>query len=168
MWYQPWKLRIGIPTFFVIVALLGACGDDPTGPTLQIEGTYTGDWTFQSFDAFGAPIATAICPGTMTLADQDSKSFGGAYLVTASGDCTGLSPISGEIVDGQVRGDGGLNFTVTTAPFVGSPVGGCVLAAADSRMNGGVNGTTLSVFTTGSLSCPTGTGQVQILMEGSR
>lgn len=168
MWYQPWILRTGIPTCILLVALLGACGDDPTGPALQIEGTYTGNWTFQSFDVNGTPTATVICPGSITLADQDAKSFGGAYLVTATGDCTGLSPISGEILDGQVRGDGGLNFTVATAPFVGAPVGGCVLAAANHRLNGAVNSMTLSVFTTGSLTCPTGTGQVQILMEGSR
>ncbi|MFQ5679743.1 MAG: hypothetical protein ACE5HP_09845 [Gemmatimonadota bacterium] len=157
-----------LPALFLIVATLGACKSDPTGPILQVEGTYTGDWTFEAFDETGALTSTNTCPGSITLSEQEGRSFGGTFLVTAAGDCEGLSPISGELVNGEVRADGGLEFTLTVLPFVGPGAAGCTLVGGTNGMNGAVTGAALSVFTTARLVCPAGDGQVQIRMEGTR
>lgn len=165
--------RFAITTVVAVVALVAAigCDSDPAGPVLQIEGTYGGNWVFDVF-LDGSFSSRAVCPGSITLAEQQGRTYGGAFVVRAEGDCTGISPISGEIVDGAVRGDGGVNFGITRIPVVGSGVAGCTILVdpeAGGEMNGAVAGGELSAFTTAGLDCgDRGQGAAQITMTGTR
>lgn len=152
----------------MVVLAAGACESDPTGPILEVQGTYEGEWTFDVF-LEGVFVSRAVCPGSITLDRLEARTFGGAFTVRAEGDCTDLSPLSGEVVEGAVRGDGGVSFQVTRLPVVGAGVAGCtVVLDPEAEMNGAVEGTTLSVFGTARLECEDETGAAQVRMTGTR
>lgn len=168
-----WRLAVGA------IALAG-CDNTPFGDAVKVKGTYAGTWTlsWETVDA-GFPIVfTALCPGSITLGDQSGESFGGTFLVIDEGDCDG-SPVSGSIVDGFARADGGVNFTMTVPPSSGSDTisavktqddiwedifagagvvnqnvfSGCRISDADNQLNGAIAGPELSVAASASLTC---------------
>jgi hypothetical protein len=99
------------------VALTG-CDNTPFGDAVEVDGTFLGNWTlsWEGIDAFGFPIGDeSLCSGSVTLGDQSKDAFGGIFLVIDDGDCDG-SPVSGSIVDGFARADGGVNFTMSREP----------------------------------------------------
>ena len=162
------------------VALAG-CDNTPFGDAVKVEGTFLGTWTlsWEGIDSFGFPIGDeSLCSGSVTLGDQSKDAFGGIFLVLDDGDCDG-SPVSGSIVDGFARADGGVNFTMTVPPsaqsdtitspksqddiwediFAGAGIvdqnifSGCRIADADNQMNGAISGSELSASASASLSC---------------
>lgn len=187
-----WTMRIRrLAVALAVLAGLAACESDPMGPVLQVEGTYSGSWTFIAFGPGGSVIASSVCPGSVTIGKQSGRQFAGSYLVTAAGDCDTGSPVSGEVADGLVRGDGGLNFTLVVPnsnqnifedffaganviPSLGPAIVGCDIIVADNQMNGSVAAGALSVSASASLVCPEGISgtvfveQLQIRMAGSR
>ncbi|MEJ2370833.1 MAG: hypothetical protein P8Y07_08280 [Gemmatimonadales bacterium] len=162
------------------VALAG-CDNTPFGDADKVECTFLGTWTlsWEGIDSFGFPIGDeSLCSGSVTLGDQSKDTFGGIFLVLDDGDCDG-SPVSGSIVDGFARADGGVNFTMTVPPsaqsdtitspksqddiwediFAGTGIvdqnifSGCRIADADNQMNGAISGSELSASASASLSC---------------
>lgn len=161
---------------FVMLGVVGAvaslgCESDPAGPILQVEGTFGGAWTFDVFIE-GVFASRTTCPGTVTLAGQSGRTFGGGFIVDDEGDCAGITPISGEILEGAVRADGGVNFLASRIPVVGPGVAGCgVLVDPEEggEFNGALNAGELSVLTIVGLDCgDRGQGSAQISMTGTR
>lgn len=176
---------------------LGACDSTPFGDAVEVKGTYLGTWVL-SWDTnnpdLNPPGITSTCSGSITLGDQSKDEFGGIFLINADGDCSDGSPVSGSIVDGFARADGGVNFTMTVPPAAGSDtistpkseddiwedvfagsavilpdlILGCTIANADNQMNGAISGDALSASASASLSCPDGTVQLQMRYNGSR
>lgn len=166
--------------FAVGAVALAGCDNTPFGDAVKVKGTYAGTWTlsWETTDQ-GFPIVfTSLCPGSVTLGDQSGESFGGIFLVINDQDCDG-SPVSGSIVDGFARADGGVNFTMTVPPSAGSDTitsvkkqddiwedifagagvvdqnvfSGCVITDADNQMNGAITGPELEVAASASLTC---------------
>ena len=162
------------------VALAG-CDNTPFGDAVEVDGTFLGSWTlsWEGIDTDGAPTGDeAVCPGSITLGDQSKDTFGGIFLVIDDSDCDG-SPVSGSIVDGFARADGGVNFTMTVPPsaqsdtitspksqddiwediFSGTGIvdqnifSGCRISDADNQMNGAIAGSQLSASASASLTC---------------
>ena len=162
-------------------AALVACDNTPFGDAVDVDGTYLGTWSlsWETVDA-GLPVGeVATCSGSITLGDQSKDSFGGIFLIAADSDCQDGSPVSGSIVDGFARADGGVNFTMTVPPSAGSDTissvkrqddiwedifagggivaqnifSGCVISDADNQMNGAIAGSELSASASASLSC---------------
>ncbi len=155
---------------------LAACDNTPFGDAVKVKGTYVGTWTLVW--ETGAVLFTSLCSGSIQLGDQSGDRFGGIFLVIDDGDCDG-SPVSGSIVDGFARADGGVNFTMTVPPSAGSDTisspkseddiwedvfagsgivdqnifSGCTISDADNQMNGAVSGSELAVSASASLSC---------------
>lgn len=177
---------------------LAACDNTPFGAAVDVKGTYLGEWIL-SWDTnnpdINPPGITSRCSGSVTLGDQSKDRFGGIFLINSDGDCTNGSPVSGSIVDGFARADGGVNFTMTVPPAAGSdtiatPKGeddiwedvfagsavilpdlilGCSISNADNQMNGAVFGAALSASASAAISCPNGgTVQLQMRFEGDR
>ena len=162
------------------IALAG-CDNTPFGDAVEVDGTFLGSWTlsWEGIDSDGNAIGDeALCPGSITLGDQSKDTFGGIFLVIDDSDCDG-SPVSGSIVDGFARADGGVNFTMTVPPsvqsdtitspksqddiwediFAGTGIvdqnifSGCVISDADNQMNGAIAGPQLAASASASLSC---------------
>lgn len=160
---------------------LAGCDNTPFGDAVEVEGTYLGTWTlsWEGVDTGGnATGDVALCPGSITLGDQSKDTFGGIFLVINESDCDG-SPVSGSIVDGFARADGGVNFTMTVPPsaqsdtitspksqddiwediFAGTGIvdqnlfSGCVISDADNQMNGAISGLELAAAASASLTC---------------
>lgn len=159
---------------WVVAAALvvGACGtNSPAGPTLDVEGTYTGQWTFDVFIE-GDFESRSVCPGSITLAGQSGRTFGGSFLVRDEGDCAGLAPVSGDVLEGSVRADGGLEFLLSRVLVVGAGVAGCSVLVDEEQggeASGAVTGPELSVLVLAGLDCgDRGAGSAQITMTGVR
>jgi hypothetical protein len=162
------------------IALAG-CDNTPFGDAVEVDGTFLGSWTlsWEGIDSFGFPIGDeSLCSGSVTLGDQSKDTFGGIFLVDNDADCDG-SPVSGSIVDGFARADGGVNFTMTVPPsaqsdtitspksqddiwediFAGTGIvdqnifSGCRISDADNQMNGAITGSQLAASASASLTC---------------
>jgi len=159
---------------------LAACDNTPFGDAVTVKGTYVGTWTltWETTDNLLPVLFTSLCSGSIQLGDQSGEDFGGIFLVEDDRDCDG-SPVSGSIVDGFARADGGVNFTMTVPPSAGSDTissvksqddiwedifagsgivdqnifSGCVISDADNQMNGAVSGSELAASASASLSC---------------
>lgn len=122
-----------------LAVALAACGDDSTGPTFpRVEGSYAGTWTFTLTHVASGANDAFTCPGSVSISDQNDGSFTGSFIIRAAGDCADSNPTSGSI-SGQVRQDGGLNFTLQVP---GSSLNfmtdyfGCVFVSGSSQLNG--------------------------------
>jgi len=193
--------------FLILVAgalALAACDTTPFGDAVKVKGTYLSDssgetgW-FLSWETnnpeINPPGVTSLCSGSMTLGDQSKDQFGGIFLINDDGDCSDGTPVSGSIVDGFSRADGGINFTMTVPPAAGSDtistpkseddiwedvfagsavilpdlILGCSISNADNQMNGAISGDQLSASASASISCPDGgTVQLQLRFVGRR
>jgi hypothetical protein len=159
---------------------LAACDNTPFGDAVKVKGTYVGTWTlrWETIDNNLPVVFTSLCSGSIKLGDQSGDTFGGIFLIMDDRDCDG-SPVSGSIVDGFARADGGINFTMTVPPSAGSDTisspkseddiwedifagsgivdqnifSGCVIRDADNQMNGAISGSSISVSASASLSC---------------
>ncbi len=158
-----------------------SCDNTPFGDAVEVDGTYLGTWSlsWETVDN-GLPVGEiSTCSGAVTLGDQKKDNFGGIFLIVDDSDCVAGSPVSGSIVDGFARADGGVNFTMTVPPsagsdsinsvkrqddiwediFAGSGIvdqnifSGCVISDADNQMNGAIAGAELSAAASASLSC---------------
>ncbi len=179
-------LRLVASCLCLGVALAGCEDATPFGDVLDVDGVYVGTWTLSwatNNPNVNPPGVTATCPGSLTLGDQRDDRFGGTFIVQANGDCLDGSPVSGEVIEGRVRTDGGINFTMRVPPttgeikleddiwediFAGSGVilpdliVGCVIVDADNQMNGGITVSSVNASASASLSCPGGFVQLQI------
>lgn len=186
----------------VIAAALGlsACEDDtPLGNVDDFEGRYEGTWTLSwetNNPLVNPPGETSFCPGSITLGDHFRGTFNGAFLILDEDDCADGSPVSGQVVDGRVRVDGGVNFTMIVPPtlgqekpeddiwedvFAGSGVIlpdliiGCIIVDSDNQMTGAALGDRLAASASASVSCPDPPAdlesvavQLQVRFEGNR
>ena len=177
--------------------VLAACQSTPFGSAVKVKGTYLGTWVLSwntNNPELNPPGITSRCSGSITLGDQSKDEFGGIFLINADGECSDGSPVSGSIVDGFARADGGINFTMTVPPSAGSDtistpkseddiwedvfagsgvilpdlILGCQIANADNQMNGAISGAALSASASASLSCPEGAVQLQIRFDGDK
>lgn len=169
-----------LSAFIVAVLVLAAC--EPTPPTatplaasaseicgdLDATCVFDGTWTL-SIDE-----ASLNCSGSITLTDHlNGFSFEGTWLIETLGDCSQGSPVSGEVQEGRIRDDGGVNFFMEVPPpvglvksvdniwtdiFRGSGVIDldefqCAIVDMDNQMNGALSGSALSASATAALSC---------------
>ena len=169
-----------LSAFIVAVLVLAAC--EPTPPTatplaasaseicgdLDATCVFDGTWTL-SIDE-----ASLTCSGSITLTDHlNGFSFEGTWLIETLGDCSQGSPVSGEVQEGRIRADGGLNFFMAVPPaeglvkdvdniwqdiFRGSGVIDlneftCAISGTDNQMNGALSGSALSASASGALIC---------------
>lgn len=137
--------------------LLAACGGDSTGPSFPaIEGSYAGTWTFTLTHVASGANAAATCPGSVDISDQSEGSFSGSFIIRAAGDCSDSSATSGSL-SGQVRQDGGLNFTLQVP---GSGINfmtdylGCVFVSGSSQVNGTYTGGRIEAAAASVYDCP--------------
>jgi len=171
-----------LSAFIVAALVLAAC--EPTPPTatplasLSSEicgGTdrsceFDGTWTLLVEEDF---IFT--CPGSITLTDHlNGQSFEGTWLIDDSNDCSGGSPVSGEVFAGLIRDDGGVEFFMEVPPlegavkdeddiwediFAGAGIfgqnafSGCEIRDADNQMNGAIVAQDLTASASSSLNC---------------
>jgi hypothetical protein len=176
---------------------LVACQSTPFGSAVDVKGTYLGTWVLSwstNNPELEPPGITSRCSGSITLGNQSGDEFGGIFLINDDGECSDGSPVSGAIVDGFARADGGINFTMTVPPSAGSdtistPKGeddiwedafagsavilpdlilGCSISNADNQMNGAISGDDLSSSASASLGCPGGDVQLQLRFDGAR
>lgn len=79
----------------------------------QIEGMYTGTWTIELEPNIGV---SGTCPGHVIIRAETVKErlegsqFTGTYFIDALDDCTTGSTVTGEVLNGTLREDGGVNF----------------------------------------------------------
>lgn len=176
---------------------LFACQSTPFGSAVDVKGTFLGTWILSwstNNPNLEPPGITSRCSGSITLGDQSKDTFGGIFLINADGECSDGSPVSGSIVDGFARADGGINFTMTVPPSAGSDtistpkseddiwedvfagsavilpdlILGCSIGNADNQMNGAISGDDVSASASASLGCPDGPVQLQMRFEGTR
>lgn len=110
---------------FVSVAIMAGCAAEESAPVSvtgpdgrvslakQIEGRYEGDWTIEILPNIGV---LGVCPGHVILRAETLKerllgaTFTGTYFIDAAGDCLDGSTVTGEVINGTLREDGGVNF----------------------------------------------------------
>lgn len=110
----------------LLVGILAACAAEDSAPVglddsqsvgnslvQQIEGTYTGTWTIELRPNIGV---AGECPGHVLIRAESIKEqlegslFTGAYFIDALDDCVDGSTVTGEVLNGTMREDGGVNF----------------------------------------------------------
>ena len=158
---------------------------DPSGPQAGVSpafaGEYDGNWTIliRWTEAATGDFRTVVgtCPGSVWLEAQTlldrlfGGNFGGSYLIETGGSCTSGSTVSGEVSQGQLRDDGGVNFGLEIPGsdgnffedvLAGSGVSndpdllGCALTNADieNQMDGSILGGNLQAAASASMDCP--------------
>ncbi len=166
-------------TPLLVALMIVACEEDtPLGNVGNVDGTYQGTWTLSwatNNPSINPPGRTFFCPGSITLANGFRDSIDGAFLIRAEDDCVDGSPVSGALVDGLLRVDGGINFTLQVPPprgqekseddiwedvFGGSGIIlpdlilGCLIIDTDNQMTGSVIAGRLAGSLSASISCP--------------
>ncbi len=172
----------------IVVIASGCEKDTPLGNVDDVDGVYQGTWTL-SWET-NNPVSsitgfTGFCPGSITLENGFRDEIHGAFLILDQGDCFEGSPVSGELVDGFLRVDGGINFTMQVPPglgqekleddiwedvFAGSAIIlpdliiGCLIVDADNQMTGAVLDGRLAASASAGVSCagPTTTNLTQL------
>jgi hypothetical protein len=168
---------------------------DPSQPQPGVSeafaGTYSGNWEVLIY-AFRPNLPDPIewlgegsCSGSVTLDPQSlldrlfGRTFSGSYLMLDSGSCLadGIT-VSGTVNDGQLRGDGGVNFGLQIPGSDGNffedvlagsgfkppqslfVLLGCSIINKDTenQMDGSILGNRLSAIASASLDCPGGRG----------
>lgn len=181
------------------IALSGCEEDTPLGDVPHVDGTYDGTWTLSwetNNPIVNPPGMTSFCPGSITLENGFRDAIDGSFLIRDEGDCADGSPVSGALIDGFLRVDGGINFTLQVPPGVGQEkseddiwedvfagsavilpdlIVGCLIIDADNQMTGAVSAGRLAGSASASVSCPdpptdqpTAAVQLQIRFEGTR
>lgn len=155
--------------------------DTPLGNVDNVDGTYSGIWTLSwetNNPSSSITGMTAFCPGSITLENGFRDKIDGAFLILDEGDCLEGSPVSGALVRGFLRVDGGINFTMMVPPgtgqekreddiwedvFAGSGVIlpdliiGCLIVDADNQMTGAVIGSRLAASASAGVTCSSST-----------
>ncbi len=171
-------MRKLVSVLTIVVIASGCEKDTPLGNVDDVDGVYQGTWTL-SWET-NNPVSsitgfTGFCPGSITLENGFRDEIHGAFLILDQGDCFEGSPVSGELVDGFLRVDGGINFTMQVPPglgqekleddiwedvFAGSGiilpelVIGCLIIDADNQMTGAVLGGRLAASASAGVTCP--------------
>lgn len=151
--------------------------DNAASLLAQIEGQYTGDWTIEIFPRHPTLSVFGVCPGHVIVRRESIKerllgsAFTGTYFIDAGGDCAGGSTVTGEVINGTIREDGGINFGLDVPRsdgnffedvLAGSGVNfsptealGCVLNPADlnNHMDGSVLTNRLRAANSAGLNC---------------
>lgn len=168
-----------VVTLLAITLIAAACEKDtPLGNVADVDGTYNGEWllSWQTNNPTSSITGlTAVCPGSITLDNGFRDAIEGSFLILAQGDCFEGSPVSGALIDGILRVDGGINFTMAVPPtlgqekfeddiwedvFAGSAVIlpdliiGCLIIDADNQMTGAVSGSDLGASASAGVACP--------------
>lgn len=156
------------------VVLASSGCEDPSAPvpaSFLIPGAYDAAWTIHVSNVETGESETLVCPGSVSLTSGSAEStFRGTYQIRSEGGCAAGSPISGDVDDGTVRRDGGLNF-VLKVPEEGGTVfedlvlvlgnssviqGACLITDADEFLTGTIEGEELRAAADAILSCDTG------------
>lgn len=171
-------MRRFMPPLLLAFAVIACEADTPLGNVPNVDGTYEGTWTLSwatNNPNVNPPGLTSFCPGSITLENGFRDAVHGVFLIRDEVDCVDGSPVSGELVDGRMRVDGGINFTMQVPPtrgeekfeddiwedvFAGSGVIlpdlviGCLILDADNQMTGSVVGSRLAASASAGLACP--------------
>lgn len=172
-------MRRLVTPLLVALALVACEEDTPLGNVGNVDGTYQGTWTLSwatNNPNVNPPGETYFCPGSITLENGFRDAIDGTFLIRAEGDCLDGSPVSGALVDGFLRVDGGINFTMQVPPPVGQEkdeddiwedvfagagiilpdlILGCLIVDTDNQMTGSVIAGRLAGSLSASISCPT-------------
>ncbi len=143
----------------------------------QIEGQYSGDWTIEILPRHPTLSVFGVCPGHVIIRRESVKerllgsTFTGTYFIDAVSDCAGGSTVTGEVINGTLREDGGVNFGLDVPRsngnffedvLAGSGVNfsptealGCGLVAADlnNHMDGSIVADRLRTANSAGLAC---------------
>ncbi len=174
-----------VVTLLAISLITSACEKDtPLGNVANVSGTYTGVWSLSwetNNPTSSVTGMTAVCPGSISLDNGFRDAITGAFLILAEGDCFEGSPVSGALIDGFLRVDGGVNFTMRVPPglgqekfeddiwedvFAGSAIIlpdliiGCLIIDADNQMTGAVSGGSLGASASAGVTCPGATSTI--------
>lgn len=107
---------------FVVVLLtllMAGCSNSPTAPAAptvpSVLGVYSrARWLTLTLTVVSSgQEVTGACGGSMTISSQTGSSFSGSFIrrgCTAQGTQLDQSIISGNVVNGVVRADGGVSF----------------------------------------------------------
>jgi hypothetical protein len=168
-----------VVTLLAMALTVAACEKDtPLGNVPHVGGVYAGEWLLSwqtNNPASSITGLTAVCPGQITLDNEFRDALSGSFIIRAEGDCFEGSPVSGELLDGRLRVDGGLNFTLAVPPtlgqekfeddiwedvFAGSAVIfpdliiGCLIIDADNQMTGAIENGALGASASAGVACP--------------
>lgn len=166
---------------FVLLTLAAtACSGSPTAPAARSFPSVLGVYSSSRWFSFtltqlstGLQVNTT-CGGSMTISTQSGSSFAGSFI--RQGCSVGGAPptqtvISGNLVDGVVRADGGLNFNlVVPGQDPGFLAGiGCTTTSSDALYSGALSGNTISATRNMTMNC-TGVRAVSlnITIRGTR
>jgi len=178
------------PSFTFLLAVAGAqlgcaaedsaavAGPDEASQTLslaeQYEGQYNGTWTIEITPDIGV---SGTCAGHVIIRPESIKErlsgsdFTGTYFIDAAGDCASGSTVTGEVINGTIREDGGVNFGLDVPRSDGnffedvlagsgvnvSPIQalGCTLDVADvnNHLDGSIVDARLRAANSAQLSC---------------
>jgi len=168
------------PTAAPLTRDSGICGGDGDGEvrrTCVFDGTWTLNYETTNPANPWHPGESFSCDGTVTVTDHLNEfSFEGTWFMNPDGSCDAISPVSGEVQQGRLRADGGLNFFMEVPPpegpvkseddiwedvFAGTGViiqaliAGCNINDADNQMNGALtaNSTKLLASASASVTC---------------
>lgn len=154
------------------LACLGC--EDPSAPVpaqFLLPGTYDASWSIRISNLETGASEELVCPGSVSLVSgSGSSTFSGTYQIQASGGCAQGSPVSGDVTDGTVRRDGGLDFALDVAGEGGSVFenltivvgnssviqGACLITDADEFVTGTIQGDQLDAAADAVLDCDTG------------
>ncbi len=142
-----WKRRV-FP-YLALMLSTASCGD-PTGPQFpDVTGGYSlvlTETLDRREDGFSASF---ICVGSATISQQTGGEFSGSFIINASADCI---QTSGSIA-GEVRIDGGINFSAVLPGRQNSTFSGCLELAADTQLNGVFAAGTITASSSASYDC---------------
>lgn len=152
------------------------CGAD--AQTCTFDGTWTLNYETTNPANPIFPGDSFSCDGSITLTDYlNDYSFEGTWFINPDGSCGAISPVSGEVQQGRIRADGGLDFFLEVPPLTGPEKSeddiwedifagtgvivpallvGCGIADADNQMDGALIGPsrrTLSASASAKLTC---------------
>lgn len=140
-----------------------ACsGDEATGPAgLDVRGTYVGSWMMTlSVPQLGQSVDIP-CPGSVTISTQSGASVSGTFVIRETDDCSATSGT----MNGTVRSDGGINFTIDVPGVEQDPfevVLGCRFVGGDSQFNGTIAGGQLNANASATYDCPVNGSLVRV------
>ncbi len=133
-----------------------------------MRGSFTGSWALEAVNLDTGASAACSDPGSITITTQSGSSFSGSFVINGSLDCYG-EVVTGNIVRGSIRADGGLDF-VPEVPGQQLDIFallGCT-GAGDDRLVGLLSGSRLTASGEATLTCFGETALIQVSVDVRR
>ena len=131
-----------------VLAIAGCSSTEPTPEPPDIQGQYTGGWTFTATRPDGTvDFGPATCPCAFAVTRQQGFLFSG--MTTLQAPCGGEIPITG----GRIEADGRIQFDVNV-----NLLGAACAIVTQPAMTGTFSGGTITVQRTEQYDCTTAGG----------